>query len=385
MAIRKRINRNMSPSMNRKQDLLLSILRIVVSLLFIFSGFVKGIDPLGSTYKLNDYFEAFGGFFQHVSILSLPFAIVLSTLELVIGLNLLFKIRLKWTLVVALIFMVIMTALTLYIAINNPVSDCGCFGDAIVISNWATFSKNIVISLIIIVSLVLIGRARPLFAPRVEWIALSVFVFSGFALSIYSYRNLPLIDFLPYKVGVNISEAMLIPEGASVDEYETTFIYSKEGVQKEFTLENYPKGDTSWVFVDQKSVLIKEGAKAAIHDFTIVNAQYEDITDDVLSYQGESYLLIAYDLAKVSQDAAIQTEIAYQKTLAKGAKFYALTASTNDVVQRFIQLNKVTFPFHSTDPITLKTIVRANPGMILIENGIIKGKWNWRDFDTILF
>jgi triosephosphate isomerase len=179
---------------------------------------------------------------------------------------------------------------------------------------------------------------------------------------------------------VNIPEAMLIPENAPTDKYITTFIYSKNGQQRDFTIDNYPKGDSIWVFVDQKSVLISKGYQAPIHDFTIVNLTYDDITEKVLHFQGYTYLLIMYDISKTSEDGAKQAEIMYQNALTSGVKFYALTGSTDEDIQHFIHKTAVTFPFCKTDPTTLKTIIRANPGLVLLKNGTIVGKWNWRDF-----
>ena len=380
MPIRKRRRAKFSPELRQKQTVFLSIIRLLLAVVFVFSGFVKLIDPLGFTYKTEDYMNAFGGLLSSVTIIALPLAIILSALELVIGLNFLFKVKLRLTSFVALAFMLVMLPLTLYISIYNPVSDCGCFGDALVISNWATFGKNIAITILIILLLIYNKQLRPFFVARVEWLATSVFFLIGVALSVYCYRNLPLIDFLPYKVGVNIPEAMTVPEGAPSDEYVTTFIYEKAGQQKEFTLENYPKGDSTWVFVDQKSVLISEGYKAPIHDFTIVNEQFEDITEDVLYDEGRTHLLLMYDLSKTSIIGAEAAERLYQNALANGEKFYALTASTDNEVQEFIRKTGVNYPFCKTDPITLKTIVRSNPGLIVIQKGTIVEKSHWREF-----
>ena len=174
---------------------------------------------------------------------------------------------------------------------------------------------------------------------------------------------------------------MLVPDDAPADKYETTFIYSKNGQQKEFTLENYPKGDSTWKFVDQKTVLISEGYKVPIHDFSIVTADFEDITEQVLYDTGYTYLLVMYDLSQVSEKGAQKAENLYRKSLKVGAKFYALTASSDEDVQAFKQKTGVTYPFCKTDPTALKTIIRANPGLMLIKNGTITGKWNWRDFE----
>jgi len=361
---------------------LLEIGRILLGCVFVFSGFVKAIDPLGSTYKFDDYFRAFGGFFESFTHISFPLAILLSTIELVIGLNLILKVQFKITSFAVLAFMAVMTPLTLYIALKKDlVTDCGCFGDALVISNWATFWKNVVFILLVIVILVFQKKFRPFFVQKTQNILLGIFVVFSIGLSVYCYQHLPLIDFLPYKVGVNIPAAMLVPDEAPADKYETTFIYSKNGQQKEFTLENYPKGDSTWKFVDQKSVLISEGYKAPIHDFSIVTADFEDITEQVLYDTGYTYLLVMYDLSQASEKGAQKAESLYRQSLKAGAKFYALTASSDEDVQAFKQKTGVTYPFCKTDPTALKTIIRANPGIMLIKNGTITGKWNWRDFE----
>jgi triosephosphate isomerase len=151
-------------------------------------------------------------------------------------------------------------------------------------------------------------------------------------------------------------------------------------VQKEFTLENYPKGDATWTFVDQKSKLVSKGYVPAIHDFTIVSDRFEDITAKVLSNTAQSYLLVMYDVNKTSVDGAKRAEEIYLKYKNSVTQFYALTASSDEDIAKFRKTTGVTFPFCKTDPTTLKTIIRANPGLVLIQNGTIQGKWNWRDF-----
>jgi hypothetical protein len=277
--------------------------------------------------------------------------------------------------------MAVMTPLTLYIAIKNPVTDCGCFGDALVISNWASFFKNLVLISIVILMLIYHAKFRPFLSLKIQSIGIIVFIVFGVLLSVYSYRHLPMIDFLPYKIGVNIPNAMTIPENAPSDQFKTTFIYEKDGVQKEFTLENYPKNDSSWVFVDQKTELVSSGYKAPIHDFSIMNAQFDDITQQVLSYPGQTYLMVVYDVNETSVEGAKKAEMIYQKSLKSGIKFYALTGSSDADVQKFRDKTDVTFPFWKTDPTALKTMIRANPGLVLLKKGTITGKWNWRDFN----
>ena len=379
----KKKNKNNSKKQSKLQKtgiVLLHIIRLLLAAVFIFSGFVKAIDPLGFTYKIQDYLTAFGGAFANLSSLALPVAIGLSAFELMLGLCLLFQVRLRLTSIFVLLFMLVMTPLTLYIAIKNPVTDCGCFGDAIVITNWQTFFKNIVFLIFTIIIIFFNKNIKPLFLPHIEWIAVLLFFGVGIGLSEYCLNHLPLIDFLPYKAGINIPESMYVPENAKKDESNTTFIYEKNGVQKEFTLENYPKGDSTWKFVDQKTVLISKGYEAPIHNFSIVDENFDDITENVIYYEGETYLLIMYDLNKASEDGAKKAEEIYLKYKNTATKFYALTSSSDEDVQAFRKKTGVTYPFCKTDPITLKTIVRANPGLMLIKNKVIQQKWHWKDF-----
>ena len=372
-------NKPATTTLQKATKILLEIARILVGLTFVFSGFVKAIDPLGSTYKFEDYFTAFGGFFEHLTPIAFPAAIALSTLELLIGICFLLKIKIKVMSVVALLFMAVMTPLTLYIALKNPVTDCGCFGDAIILGNWTTFYKNLVLVALILLVLIFNRQFRNLFMPKVEWAIVVLTAIVGVGLSVHGFRHQPMIDFRPYKVGVNIPEKMVVPEGAAGDKYETTLIYQKNGQQQEFTIENYPK-DSTWTFVEQKTTLVSKGFTPPIHNFSIVDQKLNDITEYVLTYKGTVNLLCMYDLSKTSLKGAEAAETLYQKIKASGAPFYALTASTDEEIDAFRSKTGATYPFCKTDPITLKTIVRGNPAMMTIKNGTIIGKWNWRDF-----
>ena len=366
-------------TLQKSSNILLEIARMIVGLTFVFSGFVKAIDPLGSTYKFEDYFTAFGGFFEHLTPIAFPAAIALSTLELLIGVCLLLKIKLKTMSVVALLFMAVMTPLTLYIALKNPITDCGCFGDAIILGNWTTFYKNLVLVALVLLVLIFNRQFRNMFMPKVEWAIVVLTAIVGVGLSVHGFRHQPMIDFRPYKVGVNIPEKMVVPEGAAGDKYETTLIYQKNGQQQEFTIENYPK-DSTWTFVEQKTTLVSKGFTPPIHNFSIVDQKLNDITEYVLTYKGTVNLLCMYDLSKTSLKGAEAAETLYQKIKASGAPFYALTASSDEEIDAFRSKTGATYPFCKTDPITLKTIVRGNPAMMTIKNGTIIGKWNWRDF-----
>jgi len=373
--------RKKSP-LNKKGNILLEVVRLILGIVFTFSGFVKVIDPLGSTYKIQDYLNAFGGFFPNLLFLALPAAILLSTFELALGLCFLLKIKTKTTSIFAFIFILCMLPLTLYIALKNPVTDCGCFGDALILSNWQTFYKNIVLLFLILMLLVFHKRIRNIFQPTMEWTSILIFLAIGVGLSIYSLRHEPIIDFRPYKVGVNIPEAMKIPAGKPVDKFDTKLIYQKNGIKQEFTLENYPKNDSTWTFVEQKTSLIEKGYQPPIHNFNIVDANGNDITESIL-HEPKVYLLIIYDVSKASESGAVEAQKIYENAVRSNAIFYALTASTDEDVAQFVKKTGITYPFCKTDPITLKTIIRSNPGIIIIENGLITGKSGWRDFSKM--
>jgi len=365
--------------MKRAEHITGSVIRTLLALTFLFSGFVKAVDPLGTVYKIEDYLKAFGGVFTDLLPLAGTAAVLLILTEWLLGWAMLCNVRTQWTGWIALAFYLVMTPLTLWIALTNPVSDCGCFGDAIILTNWQTFWKNIVLLALVIVLLVCRKSIPPLFRPWAEGCIVLLALISGGIVMAYSYTHLPPLDFRPYKVGNNIIELMEIPEGAPHDIYQTTLIYEKDGVEQEFTLDNYPKGGPEWTFVDQKSVLVQKGYEAPIHDFEIMTMDFEDITYDVLESEEPVTLVIVYDLQKTDRKQTDKlTAIIHERE-----KVYFLTGSGEYEIASFAEElgwdeDTMTSVFCFTDPVTLKTIVRANPGMIVIQNGTIIEKHNFK-------
>lgn len=358
-----------------------SIARTLLALIFLFSGFVKAVDPLGTVYKIQDYLhEGFGGVFQWAIPAAGVAAVCLITLEWLLGISMLLNVRTQWTSWITLLFYCIMTPLTLYIAIANPVSDCGCFGDALVITNWQTFWKNIIL-LLLSICFVICRKAIPeLFSWWMEIIIALAALGSVAGIMGYSYTHLPQIDFRPYKVGNHIPTLMEIPDDAEVDQYEITLIYAKDGKEQTFTLENYPKGDPEWTFVDQKSVLIKKGYVPPIHDFEIETLEGDYITQDILESEEPVTLVVMYDLSKT--DTTQLEKLMYM--IHEYPRVYFLTASGEEEIFAFAEelgLDEETTysTFCFTDPITLKTIVRANPGVIVVQNGTIIDKYNLKN------
>jgi len=358
--------------------MLWNILRILSGAVFIFSGFVKATDPLGSTYKITDYLTEFGWSF--LTGLSLPGAVFLSLCEWTIGLCLLTKIRIKEASALFLLFMAGFTGLTLYIALTNPVSDCGCFGDALILSNWETFAKNIV--LLFFALFIFLNRDK--FAPerpgKKSWLWVILFALAGLGLSVYSLRHLPLIDFRPYRVGTDIEKSMEIPEGELPDEFETIFYYEKDGVTKAFSEEDYPWNDTTWIWKKTENKLVKQGYTPPIHDFSMIDEKGIDHVEELMADQGFSFLVVSWDLTQFSPKSADKIKKLASFCNQNGHSFYFLTGSSQKQVEEFKSLQSFDIPIFFTDKIQLKTMIRANPGIVLIEDGVIIKKWNFRDF-----
>jgi hypothetical protein len=345
--------------------------RIIIGLVFIFSGIVKGIDPLGSAYKFHDYFHAFNlGFLNS---LSLVLAIVMCTAEFISGFAVLTGVRQKTGILGVLLLLIIFTPITFILALTNPVSDCGCFGDAIHLSNWQTFGKNIFLLLLLVVLLKERNQIKNIFSKMTEWAVIFTVIALFVVFSLANLRYLPVIDFLPYKTGVKIADKMVVPEGSPVDAYMTTFIYEKDGTKKEFNLNNYPADDSSWKFVEQKSVMIKKGYKPPIHDLIITSSAGVDLTQQILNFHGYSVLMISKKLNEAGKRQFNDGIYLGRYCITHGLNFYILTSSGKDEVKSYE--NGLTFC--SSDETTLKTMIRANPGYVLLKDGIILGKWSW--------
>lgn len=364
---------------SKTKNNILIIARIIFGLVFLFSGFVKAVDPLGTAYKISDYLEAFS--LTSLDFLAFPASLLLIATEFTIGFNILFNIHLKATTWVAGIFMLVMTPITLYLAISNPISDCGCFGDAIVMTNWQTFYKNVVLCVILAIIALLQKQTRPWLSNFGASIVTLIPILISFGISIYCYNLLPIIDFRPYKIGNNIIEGMQIPEDAPLDKYETTFFYEKDGVEQAFTLDNYPEEDSTWTFVRQESKLIEQGFVPPIHDFSIITED-GDITDLVLEDAGYTLLVISHKVEKASTKNIKCVKSAIANAKKAGAKVIWLTSSYSDDVEEFKTKFEINDTFGATDDITLKTIVRSNPGLVLIKDATVIEKWHHNSLPT---
>lgn len=360
--------------------MLVNACRFLLGATFVFSGFVKAIDPIGTQYKLQDYISAVGMGGIVPDIVTLLASVALSALEFSLGVFVLFAIRRHLVSKILVAFMAVMTLITVWIALFNPVKDCGCFGEALRLTNVQTLLKNIVL---LAASVVVAWRPLRMYrflSRSTQWIAINYTILFVLLLSAHCLYHLPLIDFRPYHIGMNIKKGMEIPAGAPQPEFETTFILQKNGVKKEFTLDNYP--DSSWQFVDSKTVQTKEGYVPPIHDFSIQKADGDDITDSVLTAKGYIFLLVSPHLEQADDSNFGDIDLLYEYCQERKIPFYCLTASTKKDIDHWADITGAEYPFCFTDETTLKTIIRSNPGLLLLKDGTIIRKWSHNDLPS---
>ena len=352
-----------------------NVCRFVLAATFIFSGYVKAIDPLGTLYKLKDYAAAMSlnGLLPDWALVGV--AIALGALEFALGVFMLFAVRRHVVSRITLAFMTAMTVLTLWIFVADPVKDCGCFGDALKLTNGETLLKNIVL-----IACAALVAWRPVDMARFisrsnQWIVRYYTVAYIVITSVYCLYTLPIFDFRPYHVGMNIKQGMEIPEGAEQPEFESTFLLRKNGETREFTLDNYP--DSTWEYVDTRTVQTKKGYEPPIHDFALTSCDTgEDITEQVLTKKGYTFLLVSPRLAVADDSNFGDIDQIYEYAEENGADFYCVTASANDEIERWRDLTGAEYQFCNADETTLKTMIRSNPGLMLLKDGTIIGKWS---------
>lgn len=361
--------------MQKLRITVVNVCRFVLAATFIFSGYVKAIDPLGTLYKLKDYAAAMSlnGLLPDWVLVGV--AIALGALEFALGVFMLFAVRRHVVSRITLAFMTAMTVLTLWIFVADPVKDCGCFGDALKLTNGETLLKNIVL-----IACAALVAWRPADMARFisrsnQWIVRYYTVAYIVITSVYCLYTLPIFDFRPYHVGTNIKQGMEIPEGAEQPEFESTFLLRKNGETREFTLDNYP--DSTWEYVDTRTVQTKKGYEPPIHDFALTTCDTgEDITEQVLTKKGYTFLLVSPRLAVADDSNFGDIDQIYEYAEENGADFYCVTASANDEIERWRDLTGAEYHFCNADETTLKTMIRSNPGLMLLKDGTIIGKWS---------
>ncbi|HRI41739.1 MAG TPA: DoxX family protein [Bacteroidia bacterium] len=362
---------------------LAQISRVFVGILFIISGFIKANDPLGFSYKLDEYFQVFH--MPWLSAVSLALAIGICAFEIGLGVALLLGAKMRFTAWSLLLMIVFFTFLTFYSWKFDVVKDCGCFGDALHLKPFESFMKDVILFVLILFIFIKRNEIKPLFGESGStWLAYAGFV-ASLTFSIYCYRHLPMIDFRPYAIGKSIPEGMKLPPNAVTDSVVMVFIYEKDGKRMELSMDQISGIDSTYKFVDRTDKVIREGDKAPIHDFSIVSADGTDVTADVLSMD-RVFLLVAYDLEKSDEDAQSRINDFVALSQKAGVEFIGLTSSAPATVDAFKKKHHSTFEYYFTDGTTLKTMIRSNPGLILLKKGTVSAMWHHNDlpaFDEV--
>ena len=346
-----------------------NVCRLLLAATFIFSGFVKANDPLGTVYKLEDYVHAMAWFTLPDTFL-LGCAVILALFEFTLGVYLLFGMKRKATSAITLAFMVVMTLLTVYIAIANPVEDCGCFGDVLILSNGATLAKNIVL----LGAAVLVSRyyrlQKDFLGSTAKWLIAFVSLCLIIVYAVYCIVCLPVLDFRPYKVGTNLREAVTSDQ----QKFDVKIVYEKDGQTMELSAEDEDP-DSTWTYVETRRTPI-ETQHLATADFYVADADGEDVTEEILLADGYTLLLIIPDLMNADEGCVDKVNEVYDYAQEKGWGFYCLTSSEDQRVQTYWNDHTgAEYLYYIAEERMLKTVVRGQPGLVLLQDGVIVKKW----------
>ncbi|UAY50916.1 BT_3928 family protein [Ferruginibacter albus] len=369
--------------------LTVNIARILVGALFIFSGLVKAIDPLGLAYKMQEFFEAWSGgsvtgIWSWLSDHSLMLSMLMNTLEVGLGVALLLGWKRKfvtWALALLMIFFLFLTS---YVLFSGKIRTCGCFGECIPLTPVQTFTKDVVLMILIIILLLGQKYILPLFRTMHLITLLVIALMATVYLQSNALEHLPIVDCLPYKKGNDILELRKMPADATFDKFAYSFIYKKGNEQKEFGMDNLP--DSTWQFVDQKKTLTEKGngKLPLINDFSLTDDNGSDVTDAVLGQHDQYYLFFIKILDEAKGDWQKGFEQLYKKAKEQKRPLYIVTADKQNVNAFMNVKHQYNLPVLICDGIAIKTAARCNPTVFLMNGPIVQGKWSWADINKAI-
>lgn len=359
---------------------ILWLIRIVVGVLFIFSGLVKANDPMGLVYKMKEFLEVLH--LDFLSGMAFGVSIFMIALEIVSGFAVLLGAAFRFFSVILLLLNLFFLFLTGYALFTGTVKECGCFGACIKISNDATFYKDIALTVLALVLFLYRRRVQPVFSKYPNTALMILAIVFSLGIQWWALEHLPFYDCLAYKPGNNLWQKMQLPPGATPAQYETIMTYEKNGEKKEFTMQNYPWQDSTWVFVDRKDKLIKEGTgEPEIKDFVLTDTAGADQTQMVLTTPGYTFLWFVKDPLKARTDNLDRIKNIIAEAKKQNIAFYVLSSGTkseNEEFQQKMQLGDV--PVLTLDGTVSKTAMRTNPGLMLIKDSVVQAKWSFRDY-----
>jgi uncharacterized membrane protein YphA (DoxX/SURF4 family) len=361
------------------------LMRLVVGGVFVMSGFTKAVDPWGTCYKITDYLTAMG--LEQWTSTALFLAVALAALEFMLGIAIIVGAYRRSSLWLALVLMLVMTTLTLWLAVSGAVPDCGCFGDALHLSNWATFGKNVLLLLGIIYLLLFNTSVRSVYGPAVHWMVMAISFAFVMAVAYYGYFKQPLIDYRPYPVGTRlVSDDALADD--SDDEEDFIFIYSKDGEEHEFTIDSLPDEDQGWEYVTRYharrphgKVIIQNGDTRS--SIAILDEEGNDVTVDVLGDNRRTVMLLFPDLPQVGVVNSYALNELNDAALVADAQVVGLTPATMEEIEHWKDLSMASYPIYNMDDSELKMIARGNPAVVYLQDGVIMWKRTLASLDNM--
>lgn len=364
--------------------LLTTLMRLTVGGVFIFSGFTKGVDPWGTCYKITDYMNALG--LTEWTGTALFVAVALAVIEFVLGVTIAVGAYRRGGPILALILLLVMTPLTLWLAVTGAVPDCGCFGDALHLSNWATFGKNVLLLLGVIYLLAFNKALRGVYGPAVQWIVLALSFAFITAIAYFGYFTQPLIDYRPYPEGTRLVSSTV--EDSDESEEDFIFIYSKNGEEHEFTIDSLPDEEDGWEFVTRyharrphARVIMRNGN--ATGGIAITDEEGNDVTLDVLADSRRTVLLLFPDLPQVGVVNSFSLNELNDAALVAQADVIGLTPASTQEIEHWKDISMASYPIYNMDDSELKMIARGNPAVVYLEDGVIKWKRTLSSLDGL--
>lgn len=365
------------PEEKHIETLFVKVIRIITGLLFIFSATVKGVDPLGTDYRVVDYLEAYSWY----SLIDLSFAItvLVISVEFLLGVALLLKLRIRLAALGVLLIMIFFTCVTFIDARYNLVTDCGCFGDAIKLTTWQTFYKNVVLLIFAIIIFVKRNNIVRSQGKKFQLILLILFL-AGFGWFIsFNYNHLPVVDFREWKVGNDM-------KSTGRETVVSYLVYKNKdtGELKEYISPDYPWNDSIWLseweFVNQR---IDDSQLVMKHGLIIEDEDGNNLTEEIIENPEYQFILASYDLDDALGQGMIDASALFRIMNEKGINVALLTSSTDDVIENYRELYLINYDVYFADDIELKAMIRSNPGLLLLKDGVVIAKWHHNDFPQI--
>jgi len=369
--------------------LLVNIARVIIGVLFIFSGLIKANDPLGLSYKMQEFFEVWA---QNASLTSmmhwlsdaaLPFSIIMITLEIIVGVGILIGIWKRFFSWLLLLMIIFFTFLTGYAALSGKIATCGCFGDCIPLTAMQSFIKDLVLFALILIIFFGVKYIHPVLTAAFNILILLISIIIVLGFQWYVMRHLPVLDCLPFKKGNNILELRKMPANAIPDKKDYKFIYQKEGKKQEFTIKDLP--DSTWEFVSREDVIVEKGSnnEPPVKDFYLTSISGSDSTEAVLSMDADYYLFFVKDFSSTDNWFSNFTNL-YTLSKDKNRQIYVISPQAPQANDFFNVRNNYGIPVFSLDATSFKTAARTSPELYLMHGPVVKNKWGWADFKEAL-